>query len=269
MSSSLLTTLNTATVRTNDVISQVGIAAASDFEGIGLWISDIEAYVARGGTIADIREAANEAEIAISEICYLPLFGPSPDTYDTDLTARSIEIAERLDCPILVGVPAQTNSPMSDLDPRVIADICELGAKQSVRIALEYGCTAKSVNTLQSALKAVRAANAANFGVLVDLFHTFVSGSDLRSLAAETKKHLMFVHISDAMNVSGEELLAFHDNRTLPGKGIIDLECELSVLDEIGYRGHYSLEVWNQTPLTPSDKETALVARDRMRALLG
>src|ERR1700722_17666182 len=74
-----------------------------------------------------------------------------------------------------------------------------------------------------------------NVGLLVDSFHWFCTGSDLKVLGSLTAKNVVHVHINDAPDRPLSEQLDFE--RLLPGEGIIDLANFFGTLKKIGYTG--------------------------------
>jgi sugar phosphate isomerase/epimerase len=82
-----------------------------------------------------------------------------------------------------------------------------------------------------------------NVGLLVDSFHWFCTGSDLKALGSLTAKQVVHVHINDAPDRPLDEQLDFE--RLLPGEGIIDLAGFFGTLKRIGYTGFAAVETFS------------------------
>jgi sugar phosphate isomerase/epimerase len=101
---------------------------------------------------------------------------------------------------------------------------------------------------------------------VLDTFHFFVGGSQLQDFRTLPVEKIFLVHVSDAMDVSLEELKTRHDCRTFPGCGTINYALIFQQLDRLGYHGAISLEVWNQQLMLA---DPIAVVRRGFESLLG
>ena len=101
----------------------------------------------------------------------------------------------------------------------------------------------------------------------MDAFHNWNSFSTLEELREIPVSKISHYHIDDADPTipAGEQK---DPDRVMPGDGQIDLNSEIKVLQEIGYQGTVSLELFNQYWWEQKPEETLKIGLERMRRLL-
>jgi sugar phosphate isomerase/epimerase len=92
-----------------------------------------------------------------------------------------------------------------------------------------------------------------NVGLLVDSFHMYTAGDTWEHLASIPKEKIVLVHINDAPKHPIPQINDF--DRYLPGDGVIDLAGFVGALQQTGYAGPVSIEVFNEElkKLPPSE----------------
>jgi len=96
------------------------------------------------------------------------------------------------------------------------------------------------LNSLEHADRLVRAAGHDAVGLLFDVWH-LCHEPDLRALVAETAPRISLVHVSD-----WRQPTRCHDDRSIPGEGVLPLQQILLGLDRAGYRGFYDVEIFSR-----------------------
>jgi sugar phosphate isomerase/epimerase len=126
-----------------------------------------------------------------------------------------------------------------------------LAVPLNIRIAYEALSWGRHVNECPQAAELVQSADRANLGLALDSFHIFANETRLDALQEIDPHKVFLVQLSDFM---WEEVRSPEDRidtarhfRVLPGEGVhsaqlTELVCRL---DEMGYRGDYSFEVFN------------------------
>jgi len=105
-----------------------------------------------------------------------------------------------------------------------------------------------------------------NWGLVLDTWHWYLSGSTIAEIESAGKDRIVTVHISDAKQMPPEDV---RDNmRLFPGEGIIDLEGIFKALKKIGYEGGITPEVLGRAPDSWTPEEAAKAALDSTRAVL-
>lgn len=120
--------------------------------------------------------------------------------------------------------------------------VTEYAAKKGVIIALEPVNTLglNFINTTQEGLDFVKKVGSSNFKLMIDTAHMHIEDKNIPDSVKLSKDYITFVHLADS-------------NRRYPGAGACDFPSFVRLLEEIGYKGYVSIEVF---PLP--DQETAM-----------
>jgi len=114
-----------------------------------------------------------------------------------------------------------------------LAEVCGLARRAGVTVLLEplnrYECD--YLNTLADGMQAVSEIGAPNLKLLADTFHMNIEEADIGASLRAAGSLVGHVHLADT-------------NRQAPGHGHLDVAAVLRTLDEIGYQGYLSFEVF-------------------------
>lgn len=189
--------------------------------------------------------------------------------------ARTLcEYSSTLGCPLLIVVPSflETSSLWPSRE-EVKRDACstlykleEVARPYGVKIAFEFlGFANSSVNTLSFCHEIVEELNNPNIGITIDAFHFFLSNESLSVLDTIDPKRIFLIHIADAEDVPRSQLTDAH--RTIPGDGVIPLKSFVRKLQEIGYQGVFSIELFNPKYWGQDPRKVASLCYQRMKEL--
>jgi sugar phosphate isomerase/epimerase len=191
--------------------------------------------------------------------------------YKLDIAKAMLSMCRALGSKLLL-VCSSTSTHASD-DSEVLArdlrKLAMLAVPLGIRIAYEALSWGKRIKEFPQASNVIGAANASNLGLALDAFHLLATRTDLDELDLVDPQKVFLVQLSDFM---WRELPSIEERintarhfRVFPGEGLHGREVAEFVqrLDEKGYRGDYSFEVFNDdyTQLPP-----AVVARRARRA---
>jgi sugar phosphate isomerase/epimerase len=191
--------------------------------------------------------------------------------YKLDIAKAMLGLCRALGSQLLL-VCSSASTHASD-DPEVLSrdlrKLAMLAIPLNIHIAYEALSWGKRVKDFQQASNLVEAANAPNLGLALDAFHLLATRSDLDDLDLIDPQRIFLVQLSDFM---WRELPSIEERintarhfRVFPGEGLHGAELSrlVQILDEKGYRGDYSFEVFNDdyTQLPP-----AVVAQRARRA---
>lgn len=112
-----------------------------------------------------------------------------------------------------------------------------------VVIALEFNW-GPLVKSLQSAVSIARLTDHHRVGVLFDPAHYHTTVTKLEHLTADTVPWIRHVHLNDMRDRPGE-FSHCNSDRVLPGEGMLDLPLLIGALERHGYRGAFSIELFN------------------------
>lgn len=112
-----------------------------------------------------------------------------------------------------------------------------------VALAVEFNW-GPLVKSFMSAVRVVEQVNLPRVGILFDPAHYHCTPSKLEHLTAATVPWIRHVHLDDMADKPGE-LSDCNADRVLPGQGILDLRALIGTLERFGYRGFFSIEMFN------------------------
>ena len=171
-------------------------------------------------------------------------------------------------------IVAGADGPPKDMDPvdalerigKQFARIAER-ADPSVSFALEFNW-GPFVKSLRSARIVVDAADHPRVGILFDPAHYHCTTSKLEDLTPEVVARIIHVHMNDMADKPGEHAHCNQD-RVLPGEGTLDLGAIIDRLERHGYRGAFSIEMFNKELWNTPVQEAARRMYESMAALCG
>jgi sugar phosphate isomerase/epimerase len=134
---------------------------------------------------------------------------------------------------------------------RDLRKLAMLAVPLGIRIAYEALSWGKHVNEYPQAWDLVDRADRANLGLALDSFHSLAAGTELGGLEEVDPGKVFLVQLADFMwqeiRSPEERINTARHFRVFPGEGVHGAEVAALVrrLDEMGYRGDYSFEVFN------------------------
>ena len=155
--------------------------------------------------------------------------------------AGHIRLAAELGAAVIIGFLAGRLGASDDQEWRTrrawalegLAALCRLAQPLGVTLLLEPLNRYESdyINTLSDAADILREIGAPNLKLLADTFHMNIEEADLAASLRAAGPRVGHVHLADT-------------NRQAPGHGHLDIAGILGALDEIGYKGYLSFEVY-------------------------
>jgi len=164
-----------------------------------------------------------------------------------DRMERKFDVMQELGTDVLL-VCSNVSAASSGDRSRIVADFQELGeraARRNLRIGFEALAWGRHINDHRDAWEVVRTANHAAIGIILDSFHSFARHVPVESLRAIDPKKIFLVQLADAPALTMDELSWSRHYRTMPGQGDFPLVDYVQALHDAGYRGAYSLEIFN------------------------
>lgn len=230
-----------------DVKQQVRIAANAGFEGIELWMKDIEAYLQNGGTTEELRSYIADTGVTIvNAIAFFPWA-------DADATVRKqgfaqaereMQMLAEIGC-VAVAAPPFGNVATVSLEAMAhsFARLAELARNIGIEPYLEFWGRADKLSRLSEAMFVAIESGISDIKLLLDPFHMYTGGSELANLAYLKGDNIGIVHVNDYPAIPSRNSIADRD-RVFPGEGIAPTHELARLLDHAGYRGYLSLELF-------------------------
>ena len=262
--------LNTSTIQPAGLLEKIRIAHQAGYDAIELWITDVEAYLEQGHPLADVRKALDDAGLLRPSMIYLKGWcddDPRERAAAVDVCRRRLDIARELGVQRIVAGPPGGVVPIAIVTERYRA-LLEISVQQGVPASIEYLGFVAGINTLEAAWEICRGADHPAATLTHDAWHLFRGGSNPATLKEIPADRISIVHWDDAPASPAREVQTDGD-RVMPGDGILKLQAEAEQLQQMGYRGMLSLELfhpgyWQQDPL-----EVARLGLAKMKQSIG
>ena len=173
--------------------------------------------------------------------------------YKVDIAKAMLQMCRALGSRVLLAC-SSTSSHATDEKAALVKDLQQLAmlaVPLDIRIAYEALSWGRHVNLYPQAWELVQAADRANLGLAIDSYHILAHGTPLETLRDIAPEKIALVQLSDFL---WQEVRSREDRietarhfRVFPGEGVHSAEVMALVrtLDDMGYRGDYSFEVFN------------------------
>jgi sugar phosphate isomerase/epimerase len=173
--------------------------------------------------------------------------------YKVDIAKTMLEMCAALGCDVLLACSSTSPHASQDLD-HIASDLHKLAmlaVPHGIRIAYEGLSWGRTVNEYTTAWDVVCRADAPNLGLCLDSYHILAAKTPLDAVQDLDPDKIFLVQLSDFMwqetRTFEERIATARTYRVFPGEGvhseqIIDL---VQKIDQLGYTGDYSFEVFN------------------------
>jgi sugar phosphate isomerase/epimerase len=190
--------------------------------------------------------------------------------YKVDIAKAMLRMCQALGAKVLLVCSSTSTHATGDREhlARDLRKLAMLAVPLGIRIAYEGLSWGRHVNEYTQAWEIVEAADHPNLGLGMDSFHVLATATGLDAFALLDPATSFLVQLADFMwqetRSSEERMNTARHFRVFPGEGVHSAQVAELVrrLDDMGYRGDYSFEVFNddyvQLPLA--------VVADRARA---
>lgn len=266
--SDFIYTLNCSTIRPVPVLEKIRIAGSVGYKAIELWHDDLDAHIARGGTLAEVRKALSDNGLTVPTTIYLKgWFETTGDEHRREL----VECQRRMEQAVEVGAIHVIAGPPAghadyELGARNYRELLELGIRLGVKPSMEFLGFVDELNTIEGALEVITRAGHPDGTIVLDPFHIFRGGGSAESIAKLKPEQIAICHFNDTP--AQPPRLQQHDkDRVYPGDGHLDLKRLLQLLRQVGYYRWLSLELFREDLWASDPHEVARVGLEKMRAV--
>ena len=246
--------LNTSTIRGHNlsITEEIDIAAEAGYRAIEPWIGKIDAYVEKGGSLKDLaKRIADHGMTVESSIGFAQWI-----VNDDEKRTKGMEAAKRdMDRVAQIGgkrmaAPAAGAQDRTDVDLIKAAEryraLCELGDKMGVVPMVEVWGFSKTLTKLSQAVMVAVESGHPKACVLADVYHLHKGNSDYRGFYLMAPNSMHVLHMNDYPAEPPREKIT-DAMRVYPGDGVAPLRDILHTLRDIGFTGHLSLELFNES----------------------
>ncbi len=218
---------------------------------VEVWASKVDAFLATGGTYEQMRRQLGEAGVTVVGLAFASL----STSNDPEQTQREMDaLGKRLEMAVALGAPALAVIILGEVQEDIAKDYAcvaeklrkasEMAASRDIRLCLEFLGGYGINGTLGSCIELINQVDHPACGLLFDLCHYYTSASHLEELTLLPSEKLFMVHIDDSSRLPMERLSS--ERRCFPGEGRIDVPNMMRALHRFGYRGYYSVELYDR-----------------------
>lgn len=261
--------LNTSTIRPTPLLEKVRIAGRAGYSAIEPWNDEVDEYLARGGTLAQLKAAIADAGLdVVSMIALGGWIMAEGEEYVRVLgeCRRRMDQAAALGSPYIVASPPDEVVDLAHAARRY-AELLRLGREAGVRPSMEFLGFVRGIKDVASAKAIADGAGDADATVVADVFHMIRGGGSVDDLLQLQGATLANFHVND-VPAEPDPLAQTDADRVLPGDGIADLPRVFANLRAIGYHGPLSLELFNPSLWEADPLDVARRGLDRVRAFV-
>src|SRR5262249_16557058 len=192
--------LNSSTIRPTPILKKIEIAGKAGYTAIELWHDDIDAHLASGGTLKEIRKALDDQNLDVPTTIYLKgWFETTGSAHTAGLDeckrrmAQSVEVGA---LHVIAGPPAGIAAPGQGA--KNYRELLEIGVGMGVRPAMEFLGFVEDVNTIEDALEIITKAGHPAGTVVLDPFHIFRGGGSPEGITRLRSSQIAIMHFNDA-----------------------------------------------------------------------
>jgi sugar phosphate isomerase/epimerase len=193
--------------------------------------------------------------------------------YKVDIAKSMLEMCHALDCRVMLACSSTSTHATGERAAlaRDLRKLAMLAVPLGIKVAFEALSWGRSINEFPQAWDLVCEADMPNLGLGFDSFHMFATQTPLDDLDLLDPDKIFLVQLADFMwneiRSVEERIATARHFRVFPGEGVHSdqLAALVRKLHQLGYRGDYSFEVFNDDyQQLPQD---VVAARARRSAL--
>lgn len=242
--------INSISTRHADLEEALAAYSAAGFTHVEFALPQVRKYLSGGKTEADARRLLDRHHLRCigGFHTHLEVFSPAESRAKNHATilANARLLRELGGNNLVLGTdgPSQpVADPVGDI-AAALGEVAAQVAETGVNLLVEFNWS-PVVKSLRTAVDAARRSGAKNVGVLFDPAHYHCTPTKFEMIHAESVRWIRHVHLNDMRDKPGE-LSNCNSDRVLPGQGCLDLRALLGALEKHGYRGGYSIEMFNE-----------------------
>src|SRR6185436_3292074 len=173
--------------------------------------------------------------------------------YKVDIARSMLEMCRALGSRVLLACSSSSAHASGEQAVLVkdLRKLAMLALPLGIRVAYEALSWGRHVNLLTQAWEIVQEADRSNLGLCIDSYHAIANGGEIKAAADIDPRKVFLVQLSDFLwqetRSPQDRMETARHYRVFPGEGVHSgqvLEL-VRILDDGGYRGDYSFEVFN------------------------
>ena len=267
--------LNTSTISGANlgIVAQMELAAKAGYGAVEPWLRDVDAYVKKGGTLADLKKRISDLGLIVQDAIAFAQWVVEDDRKRADgleQMKRDMDTVAQIGGTHIAAPPAGATEN-ANLDLRKAADryraLLELGEKMGVHALIELWGHSKCLNRLADVTFVAIETGRPDASMLLDIYHLYKGGTDFASLRQINGGALYLIHMND-FPASPDRAHITDAHRVYPGDGIAPFKQILTDLRDNGFRGYLSLELFNRDYWKQNPEKVAKAGIEKMREVV-
>ncbi len=267
--------LNTSTISGQKVgfLKEFEIVSKAGYDGIEIWIRDLQKYLAEGGNLKDLKKYIDDLGLQVENAIGFAQWIVDDETIrkaGIEQLKKEMEMVAQIGCKRIAAPPAgATDKPFSDLFEigNRYRKILELGDKTGVTPILEFWGASASLHHISQAMFVATAANHPKACILPDVYHMFRGGSGFDSLKQISGNAIEIFHFNDyEIDIPREK--QNDSDRVYPGDGAAPFTEIIRDLYYSGGKKVLSLELFNANYWKKDALEVAITGLNKMKKLV-
>lgn len=266
--------LNTSTISGQNpgLKSYIEIASRAGYNGVELWVRDIQAWLAEGNSTASLKKLLSDSGLQVeSAIGFASWLNPDEELRKTGFTQmkEEMEILASIGCKRVAAPPAglKSGDPVDLFRAGMLyRELLDLGRQTGVMPLLEFWGASGTIYHLGQVLMMAAVANDPDVKILPDVYHLFRGGSGFEMLHLLKGNLIELFHVNDYPGDIPRTEQADKD-RVYPGDGVAPLTDILRSLKYMGGNKILSVELFNQLYWKQDPLTVASTALEKTKAL--
>jgi sugar phosphate isomerase/epimerase len=264
--------LNTSTISGQGLALEqvIDITAKAGYDGIELWISDVQKYVSEGKTLQSLKKRIDDNRLTVENAIGFANWMVNDDNLRRaafEQMEAEMRMMAELGCTRIAAPPAGATSGET-LDLTVVAqryrELIELGVKTGVMPQLEIWGASLNLSSLSQALFVAAGADHPKARILADVYHLYRGGSGFNGLRLLSGTACEIFHMNDYPSSPVRTQLTDSD-RVFPGDGVAPVQQITDSLQQAGGLKILSLELFNRDYWKRDALEVAAEGLARMK----
>ena len=246
---------------------KVEAIASAQFKGIEIFENDLLSF---NGTPREARRLIEGA--GLETVTFQPFrdFEGLPEPQRAKAFARAerkFDVMEELGCDLLMVCSNVSPDALGGIDRAAadLRDLAERAARRGMRVAFEALSWGRHVHDYRDAWEIVRRADHKALGLVLDSFHVLARKTDLSAIKTIPPDRIFLVQMADAPKLEMDYLSWSRHHRCFPGQGELPIGDFMRALNETGFDGLLSLEIFNDRFRAGSARSVAI---DGQRSLI-
>lgn len=266
--------LNTSTImgQKPGLKGYLDIAARAGYDGVELWIRDIQEYISSGNSLAELKKYISDSGLRFENaIGFAPWMVIDDEKRKAGFQQmeNEMELLAELGCTRIAAPAAGVNAPLDLFKAgERYKSLLDLGRKTGVMPQLEFWGAFPYFHHLGQVLMVAAVADDPDARILPDVYHLFRGGSGYDGLKMLNGNLIEIFHMNDFVDTIPRDKQEDKD-RVYPGDGAAPMKQIIADLKAIGGNKVLSLELFNPNYWKEDALSVAKMGLDKMKRLVG